>query len=475
MPSLILICPKCDFETRELNVTLCPKCRAILMKISKEEEEWEGKIIESRYRIVKIIGKGGMGIICEAEQIPLERKVAIKLLRREFYYDAMTVRRFLKEAQAASKLNHPNIVTIFDFSQAESGVLFLAMEYLVGKTLREELNEKGKLSFERTKMIVSQICLALSHAHSQGVIHCDLKPENIILVKKDGEEFLKVLDFGIAKIIGGKTQTKIGLVAGTAEYISPEQIENKTVDARADLYSLACIVYECLCGQTPYVGENPYRIISLHLSGEFKSVSEFRSDLPKEIDYFFRRALHKQREWRFQSAEEFKNIFFSLSEKKAALSVSQPFPSEKSKKEFLKKALKRYWFLYFFIFFAVLAVFVFYPIFSPKKEEKIDQNYPPVIIVNEVMETEEEIKEVKQIIEEEIKSDTESKDFIETFESVTEGKDIEIEKIIPIETIIIEVEKAKKEKKKSITTPIKKEEIFPPRQKKDEEFKIKRY
>ncbi|MEW6408027.1 MAG: serine/threonine-protein kinase [Patescibacteria group bacterium] len=402
------VCPKCDFITPDLDIKLCPRCGALLIKITEEEENWAGKIIDSKIRIIRVVGKGGMGLICEAEQIPLERRVAVKLLRKEFYYDQMTVRRFLKEAQAAARLDHPNIIRVIDFGQTPSGVLYLVMEYLVGRTLRDEIEEKKTLSLARTKQIAESVCSALSHAHASKVIHCDMKPENVFLTEKDGQEVIVVLDFGIAKIIGGKTQTNLGMVVGTAEYISPEQINGQSLDGRADLYALACVLYECLSGRPPYVGDNPYGILAMHLQGKFRSILELRPDLNREIEIFFQHALSRDVSQRYATAEEFKRAFLAIPEKKEkdereiGVIASAKFPdfelpplvlSPKPKIPFYDRKIKKKTLAFVLGIFAALVVFAFAVNLAIENDyQRVateDEILAPTGITTDVIETQE--------------------------------------------------------------------------------------
>jgi serine/threonine protein kinase len=481
MPIFEYVCSKCDFVTQDRNVKLCPKCGTLLMKISKEDEAWEGKIIDSKIRIRKIIGKGGMGLICEAEQIPLERKVAVKLLRKEFYYDALTVRRFLKEAQAAAKLDHQNIISVIDFGQTESGVLYLVMEYLVGKTLRDEIIEKGKLPIGRTKQICEAVCLALSHAHKNRVIHCDLKPENIFLAKKDNQEIIKVLDFGIAKIIGRKTQTNFGEVSGTAEYISPEQIEAKEFDGRADLYSFACVLYECLTGRPPYVAETPYVIFAKHLKGEFEPASKRNPELSDEFDIFFFKALSRDIDWRYRDAEEFKNVFLDLpdkkSEKKRKVLEAKPEVISLKKLRPWRNA-KKFLALGFFAIL-IVALVVYFMKDSDYRQGRVLEEEADVLVQNESQSDIVEIKETVFIRWQDLTTDDFiepkpeiEKEFFETAKEVT----IEIEEPYKLKPLKVQV---KEKKEKAIKEPfppkkevlLKKEEASP----KKGEFKIKTF
>lgn len=312
-------CPECKYKTNK-DILLCPDCGKMLFKIS--ETDWTNRILESKYKVLRKIGSGGMGVVYVAVQIPLEREVAIKFLRSEFCDDSDVVRRFLREAKAAARLDHPNIVTIHDFSQTHEGILYIAMEFLEkGRDLKAEIREKSKLPLEETASILREICLALAHAHEHGVIHRDIKPENIFLQLKGERRLVKILDFGIAKIHGGKTQTMKGIVAGTPEYMSPEQLRGEPVDARSDLYSLACVLYECLTGKPPFTGNTPMEIAMMHLNATHIPVTNTCPELPEKINKFFKKALAKRPEDRFISAQEMFETFSQISEAYTAKTI----------------------------------------------------------------------------------------------------------------------------------------------------------
>lgn len=313
------VCPDCDYKAKEPE-TMCPKCNKLLLTI--HQTDWSGTILESKYRILRKIGGGGMGVVYEAEQIPLERRVAIKFLRSEFCDDPETVRRFLREARAAARLDHSHIVTIHDFSQTDDGIVFIAMEFLEkGRDLKAEIREKGRLSLEETTEILHEICLALAHAHEHGVIHRDIKPENIFLQQKGDRRIVKILDFGIAKIRGGQTQTIKGVIAGTPEYMSPEQLRGEPVDASCDLYSLACVLYECLTGKPPFTGKTLMEIAMMHLNAAHVSATQQCPELPKDVDGFFKKALAKQPGERFGSAREIYEAFLKIQQTQAQRTI----------------------------------------------------------------------------------------------------------------------------------------------------------
>src|SRR6476659_9645514 len=217
-------CPKCGAEYPDAN-TLCP---ADGVALEKTDDSLLGQVLADKYRIEERLSGGGMGTVYRGTHVLMDKTVAIKVLRPALAADEKIVARFSREAKAASKISHPHAVSVTDFGEAENGVVFLVMEYLDGRTLKEVIVSEGRLSLDRTVNIVRQVAGALDAAHAQGVIHRDLKSENIMLVQHDGDEWAKVLDFGIAKICQphGAVESDIthaNLVVGTPQYMSPEQ------------------------------------------------------------------------------------------------------------------------------------------------------------------------------------------------------------------------------------------------------------
>jgi serine/threonine protein kinase len=258
------------------------------------------------YRITAEIGRGGMGTVYLAEDARLGRKVALKMLPREFTRDAERVRRFQREARAASALNHPGILTIFEIGEA-NGYRFIATEFVEGQTLRQRL-KAGSLDLPARLEAAEQVASALAAAHQVGIIHRDIKPENIML-RPDG--YVKVLDFGIAKLTedeGGNRhtdfETKSGMVMGTASYMSPEQARGLKVDARTDLFSLGVLIYEMLTGHRPFTGASYPDVLVAILHNEPLPLVHYRADAPIELQKMVHRALAKNREDRYQSAAD---------------------------------------------------------------------------------------------------------------------------------------------------------------------------
>jgi len=232
-----------------------------------------GKVVDDRYEIKRMIGRGGMGAVFESFQPSVQRTVALKVLLREFAENETVIKRFHKEALAASRLTHPNTISVYDFGQTEDGILFIAMEYLRGVDLAAVLDRERFVDTGRALYIMRQVCKSLSEAHKAGIIHRDLKPDNIFLTEIQGEsDFVKVLDFGVAKIREGdggeRTLTQAGTMFGTPKYMSPEQTRSTKLDPRSDIYSLGVILYEMLMGEPPFVSDNPLSILIAHVNEE---------------------------------------------------------------------------------------------------------------------------------------------------------------------------------------------------------------
>lgn len=217
-----------------------------------------GRVLNERFEIVRLIGKGGVGAVYLAMQAPFNRPCALKVLRPRYQGEEYQEfrRRFFLEASTAAKLSHPNNVAIFDYGHTDDGMYFMAMEYLEGRTLRQAIREDGPFGAERTSFVARQICRALREAHHHGVIHRDIKPGNIFLVDhQDEKDFAKVLDFGLVKNVTAEDTedlTQAGLFMGSPKYVAPEQIQGEPVDARTDIYSLGIVMYEMVTGRPPF-------------------------------------------------------------------------------------------------------------------------------------------------------------------------------------------------------------------------------
>src|SRR2546423_7653286 len=257
------------------------------------------KVFDGRYKVVRKLGTGGMANVYLAEDQELGRSVAIKMLDERHSQDEQFVERFRREAKNAAGLSHPNIVSIYDRGQAE-GTYYIAMEYLEGRTLKELLIARGPTPLAVAIDYTRQILGALGFAHKHGIVHRDIKPHNVV-VAPDGR--LKVTDFGIARS-GTSQMTETGSIIGTAQYLSPEQARGSPVDQRSDVSSVGIVLYEMLTGKVPFTGDTPLEIAMKHLSEVPVPPSEARSDVPEDLDLVVLRALAKDPEDRYQTAEE---------------------------------------------------------------------------------------------------------------------------------------------------------------------------
>jgi eukaryotic-like serine/threonine-protein kinase len=258
-----------------------------------------GTLFDGRYQILRKLGAGGMANVYLAEDQELGRRVAIKILNERHANDEQFVERFRREAKNAAALSHPNIVSIYDRGEAE-GTYYIAMEFLDGKSLKELIVTRGEAPVAVAVEYARQILSAIRFAHRHGIVHRDIKPHNVLV---NGEGAVKVTDFGIARA-GASQMTEAGSIVGTAQYLSPEQARGGDVDQRSDLYSLGVVLYELLTGTVPFVGDTPVEIAMKHLSQTPEPPSRKRADIPRELDMVVMRALAKNPDDRYQSADE---------------------------------------------------------------------------------------------------------------------------------------------------------------------------
>jgi serine/threonine-protein kinase len=299
-------CPRCGAEYSDIT-TLCP---ADGTGLETTGDPLVGETLAGKYRVEERLSVGGMGTVYRGTHILMDKKVAIKVLRPSLAADESIVARFSREARAASRISHPHALSVTDFGEDEGGVVFLIMEFLNGRSLKEVIRQEGQLPLARVVEIMRQVCSALDAAHAEGVVHRDLKSDNIMLLNTSGADYAKVLDFGIAKIQERDGEydpglTSPDLIIGTPQYMSPEQCSQaEEIDSRSDIYSLGVILYEMLVGHVPFTGDSPTAIMLKHLQEPPPSVLNERADLPSGVETVVARALAKRREDRYQHAGE---------------------------------------------------------------------------------------------------------------------------------------------------------------------------
>jgi serine/threonine protein kinase/Flp pilus assembly protein TadD len=306
------ICVACSKEyVGEL--TTCPADGTTLTPL--KETDLVGTVLGDRYEILELIGDGAMGQVYKAKHRLLKRIVAVKMMHPNLVSGAAALKRFQKEAELASALNHPNILTVYDFGVTDGGVPYLVMAFLEGTSLAEQIAGGANLELKRSVHIFKQVSLGLAHAHENGVVHRDLKPSNIMLVQLDNDpDFVKIVDFGIAKLLTpteGETDnlTRTGEVFGSPPYMSPEQCRALPVDARCDIYSLGCVMYRTLSGKQPITGHDLIEYLYKHVNETPEAFSIVCPELniPADLETIIFKAMAKQPDDRYQSMGELRD------------------------------------------------------------------------------------------------------------------------------------------------------------------------
>jgi len=302
------ICQQCGVAIGEWTGK-CPACGSTrLLTLKPAVDPMKGRMVSGRYRILRKLGHGGMGAVYLAEQPGLGHKVALKFLNANLSHDEDIARRFLNEARSYGLVAHPNAVALHDFGQDEQGNLFISMEYVEGQDLKKLLLQEGRLAVSEAVDIALQLADVLAHAHAQQVVHRDLKPENVVVRRGLRGYHAKVLDFGIARILGdGATRvTAQGLVAGTPNYMAPEQVEGKDVDARVDIYALGLVLFELLTGQVAIGGTSVAEVLNKQFRQPTPSLAEVVPELNvPALDAIIQKATAKSLEARYASMEAF--------------------------------------------------------------------------------------------------------------------------------------------------------------------------
>jgi serine/threonine protein kinase len=292
---------------------------AVLKQLQSPKTEYDkliGQTLDGRYHIERKIGEGGMGVVFAAKHAVIEKPLAIKVLKKEVARDPATIKRFVQEAKAATRIGHPCIVDVTDFGTTPDGMTYSVMEYVDGTTLSQAIKRNAPMTLTRLVPIVAQIGRALGAAHDKGIVHRDLKPENVFLVNRDGRrDFVKIVDFGIAKVTpvdgipaDGPRLTRAGAVFGTPEYMAPEQAAGRPdTDARVDVYALATILYEMLTGKVPHKSESMVRTLAMQMLDPITPPSKLRPDLTisPELERVVMTGLAKKRDERYPNMADF--------------------------------------------------------------------------------------------------------------------------------------------------------------------------
>jgi serine/threonine protein kinase len=289
----------------------CPACGFPVGTLGTSTDKFVGKTLPGGYHILDLISVGGMGRVYRAQQSALGRTVAVKIIHPHLLSDENSALRFMTEARAASQLNHPNSVSVFDFGRTDDGQPYLVMEFLRGKDLARVAYEDGPLPFARIVDVLRQVLAALGEAHDLGIVHRDLKPENVILEQlRRGGDFVKVVDFGLAKLKADaqapSNVTSPGIVCGTPDYMAPEQGRGDAIDGRSDLYSVGVMLFQLLTGRLPFEAESPTQVVMMHMTipvPDPRQVSPERA-IPEPLVEVAFRALAKDPRDRYQDAEE---------------------------------------------------------------------------------------------------------------------------------------------------------------------------
>jgi serine/threonine protein kinase len=327
------ICPTCG-ERFPLDYRVCPRDVVQLDHLDEDDSDpLVGTLQADVYRVIALIGQGGMGKVYEARHARLSsRHFAIKVMHRELARKPELVTRFRREAELASAAAHPNVVAVFDVHETEEGTPFIVTELLHGEDLGHKLEREHKLPLAITIPIVRQLCAGLAIAHAQGVVHRDLKPDNVYLCK--GEELrVKLLDFGIARVTDTNiaNRTRTGVIMGTPAYMAPEQARGARVDARADIYSVGAILYRCLTGHEPFEADDPAATLTAVLTREPTRPRALAAEIPEEVELVIERAMARKLEQRFGTLGELDAALAELVGESPSLpvaSVSHAAPAE---------------------------------------------------------------------------------------------------------------------------------------------------
>jgi serine/threonine protein kinase/predicted Zn-dependent protease len=380
-------CPKCQHENPDETV-FCGKCGTQFpspeeVKVTEtieapKEELTTGSTFAGRYQIIEEIGKGGMGKVYKAQDKKIKETVALKLIKPEIASDKKTIERFSNEMKFARKVAHRNVCRMYDLGE-EKGSHFITMEYVPGEDLKGMIRMMGQLGAGKAISIAKQVCEGLEEAHRLGVIHRDLKPSNI-MIDKDGNA--RIMDFGIARSLESKGITGAGVMIGTPEYMSPEQVEGKVVDQRSDIYSLGIILYEMVTGRVPFEGDTPFTIGVKHKSEIPKNPKELNSQIPEDLNYIIMKCLEKDKGQRYQNPGEVQSELSKI--EKGMPTTEREIPKKKplTSREITVKFSMRKLFLPAIVFIAIAIIgIIIWRSFPQKQTAPVLSDKPSLAVV----------------------------------------------------------------------------------------------
>jgi serine/threonine protein kinase/predicted Zn-dependent protease len=380
-------CPKCHFENTS-DSKFCKECGTQLPSLedievtetieTPKKELTRGTTFAGRYEIIEELGKGGMGRVYRVEDKKLDQEVALKLIKPEIAKDKKTIERFRNELKLARNIRHKNVCGMYDLGETE-GAHFITMEYVRGEDLRSSIRRFGQLPIGKSISIAKQICEGLSEAHRLGVVHRDLKSNNIMI---DKEGNVRIMDFGIARSLEAKGITGAGVMIGTPEYMSPEQVEGKEVDQRSDIYSLGVILYEMATGRVPFEGDTPFTIGMKHKGEMPQNPKELNTQISDDLSRVILRCLEKYKEKRYQSAGEVRselaNIEKGIPTTERIVSERKPLTSREITVQF---SLKKLFIPALIVIAVVVAGLVLWKILPKQKVAPLTSSGKPSLAV----------------------------------------------------------------------------------------------
>jgi serine/threonine-protein kinase len=325
-------CPLCGGRYPD-DFRVCPKDATPLETKTQTDDPFLGKVLGETYEIARLVGEGGMGRVYEARHLRLpDRRFAVKLMHPEFARQPEVVARFQREAESASSIGHPNVVDVFDVHKTPDGVPYLVGEFLEGEELGDHIQRVGKLDVSFAVGLARQVCKALGAAHGRGIVHRDMKPENVFLILRDGVPVVKVLDFGISKAGSGDTHlTRTGMIMGTPSYMAPEQARGEKVDLRADVYAIGALLYHALTGQRPFDSDDPAATLNMVLTEEPPRPRALSPEVPEALELVVQRAMAKDARDRYQTTAELDLALFPFdlaNGSPASMVLSAPAPGK---------------------------------------------------------------------------------------------------------------------------------------------------